>query len=122
MGKVEKKNKEQKAGKKRGWVSAMQNFEAEVNARLWSVSPSFIVPSRAESHRTDPLPEPDSRLFAGNVQRLACHQFTVLILGGGGAAMCYTFSSPAIGKVNPRHLQAGQSWDIKVQREILIYA
>ena len=40
----------------------------------------------------------------------------MLILGGGGAAMLHTSSPPAIGKVNPRHLQAGQSWDIKVQR------
>ena len=94
MGKVEKKSKEQKAGKKRGWVSAMQSFEAEVNARLWSISLSFIVPSRAESHRTDPLPEPDSRLFAGNVQRLASHQFALLICGGGRGCHLLLLSPP----------------------------
>ena len=32
MGKVDKKNKEKGGGKKRGWVSAMWSFEAEVNA------------------------------------------------------------------------------------------
>ena len=34
MGKVDKKNKEKGGGKKRGWVSAMWRFEAEVNAVL----------------------------------------------------------------------------------------
>ena len=36
---------------------------------------------------------------------------------GAGLPSVTTVSSPAIGKVNPRHLQAGQSWDIKVQRD-----